>query len=348
MDLVAMSSLLVDSRGIGTQILNTTGHKVAAVYHAKKSGNIRTIRGLCTAAVVTGGNPTFDVRVETVNTADGNPSGTLFGTNTNATLTVSASGAWEVTLTADAAVSEGDSFAVVVNCTSGSATSSATFTVQGTTITAAFPYSLTNTGSWSKQASPPCGQAPFYDDGEMVAGATVFSSSTTTESWGSSSTPDEIGNVWQFADSVDIGGVHGQFSAQASGSFDVVIYDDAGTALYTRTFDSDMQRSANNEGSWDLKFPPITIAAATNFRIVLKPTTNNARLAVRSFVSSAIRAQHSAEAQYTSRTDGGSFSDDATKLALICPVIEAFNGGGGGGTVVANVAGVSQSGIGVF
>lgn len=104
---------------VNTQ-LNTAGHYIAVVMQAPVTDTLTKI-GFMTGTVNAN---TLDVRVETVDSATGRPSGTLWAANTNFVQTVIATddAKWfEVTLTAGASLNKGDLFAIVLKI--GSSTS---------------------------------------------------------------------------------------------------------------------------------------------------------------------------------------------------------------------------------
>ncbi|MFN7019899.1 MAG: hypothetical protein ACK4WH_01050 [Phycisphaerales bacterium] len=312
--------------GISTTsaVLDAPAEKVAVIGRAHKTGNISTVKGFCMAVATGGGNPVYDVRIETVDKTTGRPTGTLWATNTNATLTVSATGAWSVTLTADAAVTAGDEFAVVVSATTVGGTQNATFQIaHASAWSVQFPYALSDTGAgWSVSGNMPAGQLAVYSDGDPVHGVSL--SSPGTEQYNSSSTPDERGNRWNFDQSMRIHGLAGFLRPGASSTHDLILADSGGTELAKLNFDGDVHRVTSSEGLTIGRFSsPVTIPAATDFHTLLRPnTTTNHRIVVHTFPSSSDRSLLEPNAVYASRTDNGAISTDAAKFACIWPLIE--------------------------
>jgi len=107
-----MSGLLVLDQ---SPIVDDESEKIAVILQAPKTGAIQYV-GLGIGSVTTFPGAGLDIRVETVNTTTGDPTGTLFDTNTNWSGTWSA-GAYSVVrfgpLTSNASVSQGDLFAIV-------------------------------------------------------------------------------------------------------------------------------------------------------------------------------------------------------------------------------------------
>jgi hypothetical protein len=86
----------------------------AYIFRAPKTGTITKV-GFRTVTVITGA--TVDVRLETVSATDGHPTGSLVGTNANASQVIADTNDnvfFTVTLTAGASVTAGDVLAVVV------------------------------------------------------------------------------------------------------------------------------------------------------------------------------------------------------------------------------------------
>src|SRR6185436_5530922 len=116
------------------------------------------------------GGPALDLRIETVATLL--PTGTLFGTNTNAAYSPAGTNSWVwTTLTADAAVTEGNLFAAVVGYTSGTS-AGVLWRAFGMPdgINQGVPYAVLMTaGTWATQSGLPM-IAVQYDDGTIVDG----------------------------------------------------------------------------------------------------------------------------------------------------------------------------------
>jgi hypothetical protein len=173
-------------------LLDADGEKAAYIVQAPKSGNLDRI-AFRSSTVTSGAN--LDCRIETVSTSDGNPTGTLWATNTNCTVNCNASNTWfEGTLTASAAVTKGDLFAVVFVAPSGanlniSVCSSMLDVISGW----GFPYNAHYTTSWAKGTSDVVQVAVRYDDGTYPNICAFPASAMANTQWNSSSNPDERG-----------------------------------------------------------------------------------------------------------------------------------------------------------
>jgi hypothetical protein len=102
------------NRSTTQMLIDAAGEKAGWVLRAPKTGNIRKV-GFGLYTVTTGA--TMDVRIETVDMSTGFPTGTLWGTNTNASQVILDTDdyKWFTTqLTSDAAVTRNDLIAVVI------------------------------------------------------------------------------------------------------------------------------------------------------------------------------------------------------------------------------------------
>lgn len=175
---------------LGMSVANA---KIAWVFAAPKTGNIAALAWRTTAVSVAG---TLDLRLETVDTTTGAPTGTLVGTNTNVSLAIvggNANSQIVSTLTATAAVTLGQMVAwVPTNPPSSPANLSAGgLSMPGGSTN--MPYGLTFNGtSWTKvpTAWPLIGCQ--YDDGNWypIDGALFPGTALTATNFSNSSTPD--------------------------------------------------------------------------------------------------------------------------------------------------------------
>lgn len=308
------------------QALASAGNKMALIFMADKSASVDRVRGYVTSVTNGGGNPVYDVRIETVNSS-GEASGTLAGTNTNGTLTVSAAGAWTVTLTANASLTEGTLYAVVIAATTVGATQQATFTKFGNNVNAYFPYiSVDTTGSYVRSS----GAVPLfgaqYTDNSVAGAPRLLGNSTNgtiaTLQYNTGSTPDEVGTYWPApVDSIEVGGfILGGGVSGTSADFALVLYDASNNVLKSIAMDADAIRATGADNMIEVHCAAVTVTTA--YRVVLKPTTaNSVRLVEYRFpASTSILAQFT-QGQKTSRADAGSWTQDAVLFPCIAPII---------------------------
>ncbi len=328
----------------GTMLLDAADEKVACIVQAPKTGNIRKV-GFRTGTVTTGA--TLDIRLETVSATDGDPTGTLLATDTNVShvLGDGDDSIWITTaaLTADAAITIGDIFSIVIVNPSGSP---GTFLItKGGDPTFAqliFPYADLFTSSWTKQAfsqTPVC--AVEYDDGTYANMGTVVYSATALLSWNSGSTPDEVGIKFKLPFTTRIKGINAIFELDQDTT--VKFYDNADSLLTFIDLDKD-QRGADPIRQHDIIFPaPQTILKDTFYRITFLPstTTPDIRASELTFASAAIMdAWGSQNFHKTERTDAGAWTDTTTKSMSITLFFDQFDDGvsAGGGAIPATVS----------
>lgn len=255
----------------GTYVLDAAAEKAAAIYAATAAKNIHQVY-IRTGTVTTG--DTVDVRIETVDgAANGDPTGTLWATDTNAALAI-ASGddsVWKLaTLTADATLAIGDIFAIVI--VNGGGGGSIVLANYADT-TSGIPYGDLFTASWAKQLAPVMA-VPVYSDGsyEPIFGYFGSGGPINTNTFKSDDATNRRGNIFQLA-----------FPARAKGAwvwidgdstFTIKLYDsDGSTVLATTAASNAFQR--NTAGL--LHFYPFTttatLQAATNYRLAVVPGT---------------------------------------------------------------------------
>lgn len=168
--------------------------RAAAVFQAPKTGTISKV-GFRTGNVATGA--TVDVRLETVDAANGDPTGTLWGTDTNASQVIGNGddNTWFLTtLTAGAAVTKGDILArVIANGTGGNIEIDHLVNTSG----GSFPYLDLFTAAWAKSSQVAPILALEYNDGSYEWASGVLPIATATgATFNSGSTPDERGNIF--------------------------------------------------------------------------------------------------------------------------------------------------------
>jgi hypothetical protein len=264
--------------GLGNAVFSGADNGIATVFQVPKTGNIRKIHW-ATANVTTGA--TVDVRLETVNTSDGFPSGTLVDTNTNASQVI-ANGDDSVfftsTLTADAAVTAGEIIAfVVLNPTVSPGAMVLAGTAQGAD--GNFPYGLTKNTTWAKTAI----LLQFgveYDDATLVPipGIIPAATAVTNTNLSTSLTPDVAG--WLFEAPVSMRVVGGWFYADRDGDVDLRLVSTAynqgaGTGILAQsgTIDADMRRDAAGRITLAYFTSSYDVVAGTSYRLIVESTT---------------------------------------------------------------------------
>jgi hypothetical protein len=232
-------------------------------------GNIRNIH-FRTNTVTTGA--TVDCRIETVDTS-GQPSGTLWATNTNISQVIADADDnvlfRTANLTASATVAIGDIIAIVIETPSGNLNIARPMAVVGSR---GFPYpgGPLNTNKVDLSG----GQfAIEYDDGiiEMAPYTVAGCFSPTTVSVSTATNPDEVSNLFTCPMSCRCVGWWAALALSASITYRISLYQSGNnTPLATSTMDSDYTTSAairTYMNAWDDITNGITLSAATDYRI---------------------------------------------------------------------------------
>lgn len=245
------------------------------VVQAPKTGNIRKV-GWGTRTVTTG--CTVDVRVETVTA--GNPSGTLWGTNTNGAQVVADANdnvGFLTTLTADAAVTKGQPIGVEVKNPPSSFCNMLIASL-GDDTDLFVPGSYVYTGSWTKLAA---GAVIYfeYDDGTyaVIPGAMPIKDTITSTAMSTSTTPDNFGLRFKFPFPVRVVGYW--LWADVDAAINVRLVTDAwheanatgGLALDAVAGDREGATSQGLQlGIFDTS---VDLAANTYYRLIVQQTT---------------------------------------------------------------------------
>lgn len=309
-------------------LLDANSEKAAWVGFAPKTGSID--RAIIRLGTVTTGE-TVDVRLETVG-ADGNPSGTLFGTNTNASLVVALTDddIWppEVTFTAAASVTRGDRIALVV---AFPAIATGNLNLERVaTGESSFPYTSTfAAAAWTRAAGSLLGGLR-YSDGNYARTPSLVPYRLANNNYNNTSSPDERGNLITVPGHCKCSGlwvVNG--STSTLGDFDAVLYDINNNVLESVSMDGDL--TAVTSGVNIPFFCPfdteVTLQPGQQVRAIKKPTSatnvNQSRIVAPS--SSAAEAMPGGSAMVrTARTDAGTWSQTANEQAGIGLLISAI------------------------
>lgn len=318
--------------------LDDAADRVAWVFKVPKTGNIDRI-SFRTGTVTS--SQSLDVGLRTVD-ASGDPTSTAYGSmSVGAQASVSASTTYEVTLGAAASATIGDTVAVVIQYTSTAGTLQIISNWSGSQ-SQVFPYCDNNTAAaWAKVTG---GAAPVvsirYDDGNYYGIGGVPACNGAGQSFSSSSTPDEIGNLinipfycraWGFWLLADI-----------DNAADVVLYDtDGTTALKTVSLVAN-ERTGTGSGVYMIPFASTQdLTINSNYRIVLKPTTTSNVQIQRMTVLAAGHMDMAPLGQKcyeTSRTDAGAWTETTTQRVSIGLLVNGLSDNVGSGTIGKGLA----------
>lgn len=334
-----------------TYTLDASGEYVAWIIQAPKTGTIDRIHFY--AGTVTADGDGLRCRIETLSPTANTPSGTLVGGSSEVTHTTTTANSWNRgTAGLGAAVTRGDSIAVKLLSPAGT-------TFNGV-IRAKFdqnkgpgldpanflvPY-IINAIPTAAAVSP--GAMAFaleYNDGSIpYVEAAIPASAVTSTSFNSTSTPDERGNLFQTPVPMRVIGVYHQIvPGGANQTCDIVLYDNGGSALGTIALDLDHYRLASASSSIHYFSSAISLAANTNYRLVIKPTVTSSMSATQYALDTSAGTTALREAgvsgttwQLTTRTDAGAWTDTPDTIACIGLIVDQFDdgasaGGSGGG-----------------
>jgi hypothetical protein len=310
--------------------LDAVNERSACIFTAPKTGTIDRV-GFRTSTATT----TADriVTLETLN-ASGQPSGTLWGTNTTATVSVTSTDddTWfEVTLTAGASVTQGDRLALVVSAPGASPGNSVIMHWSVTGGGSAFPYVANNVGvGWAKTVGRWFCGAVRYSDTTWPTTIGLYPLATGTGSVDNSvfttaSTPDERGNKITIPFACKVGGAWAHHSAAQTGDFTWKLYDSGTTVLASKAIDGDYSNASGH--MWHMFGTEVTLNAGDVVRLTKLPTsaTNVANSAIQYPTGLLSASPMGASVQHTHRTDAGSWTDVADKQSSLGLIITAVS-----------------------
>lgn len=333
--------------------------RVGYVGRARRTDSIATIR-FRLGTVTTG--CTVDVRVETVTNA--RPTGTLFGTTTNASVVIADTddNTWKTaTLTLPASMNMGDEFAVVIVVTSGTPNLQITSFPAGTTQSEAigqYPTALQDTGAgtWAVSTGGWEWIIEWTTAGILSMPAlNPTSGGGTITSFNSGTSPDERAMRFRVASKRRcIGMLVPLFNVAAGADLTFSLWDATGDtdaeALGQVSIDGDFPSSTTQDGTVILYFDaPVELSINTTYYAgVRADTANNIGVGelANSTVTDAMKAYPGTRGQcwlatrvWTAGT-AGAWTETTTTLPLIYLIFDqADDGAGSGGLAAVPVGG---------
>lgn len=315
--------------GFRAMSISAAGDKIAFVVQAPKTGTIDQV-GWRTGTVTTGA--TMDVRLETVSATTGDPTGTLFGTNTNGSQVVAGSDDdhwFDTSLTSGASVTKGDLLAIViVNPGSpGNLEIVGTMLIDGN-----FPYcDRFVSAAWTKQPGSPV-LALRYNDSSYEPLFTWPISAIGEYDIDSSTTPDEVSLRFQLPFPVQVTGFWAviDFDNNATAK----LYDsDGSTVLASVTVDKDVRQTGSSAQHRVHFAAAVSLLANTYYRLSIVPPDASAQVRVFYVLTSSAALLDGLPCgqkfTISYRTDAGSWSDATNTRPLIGLIIDGFSAGGG-------------------
>jgi hypothetical protein len=314
---------------ITNKAITTSAIIQAGIFQAPKTGSIRKLEWLCSSFGSSGG--ALDIRLETVGSTTGDPTGTLWGTNTNGSATVSGTGWISTTLTADASVTKGDIIALVIK-SAGAAQSLSVGYLAAAQVGAQFPYGDRFVSSWLSHGDRPCMALQYSDGSYAFVPDTYPITAVNNATFNSGSTPDEKGVKFALGIPAQILGA--RVYVDGDGDFSLILYDtDGSTALATKSMDKDYREHTSvTAGTYDLLFDsPQTLAYNGTYRMTIRAdSATNLSLVDFDFPTTDVLSQfdqYGTAIAATQRTDAGAWTDTTTKRAAIWPMIGGLDDG---------------------
>lgn len=319
--------------------LDAAAEKLAFILRVGKAGTIDKV-GFLTANVATG--DTMDIRLETVDLTNGEPTGTLLDTNSNGALVIGDGddSTWlTTTLTTGPTVTEGQLIAVViVNGSGGGNMSLRTVAFDR----ANFPYSSHFTTAWAiltNSRGPLC--ALEYSDGSYEHALGVWPvSALAAATFNNTDDPDHIGLKFKLPFPAKIRGVW--IVVDPDANLEIVLYDSDGTTELS-TVDLDVgPRNVNGRVAQLVALSSsVELSKDTFYRIVVRPTTAT-DVAIDYFDVNAVAIMDAMpggqDFHYTTKKDAG-WTDTTTRRPIISLILDALDDGAGGGGGVRNPLG---------
>lgn len=310
-------------------LLDAASEKAAIVFAAPKTGTIDRV-GFMVRAMTT--SATVDVRLETVD-ASGNPSGTLFGTNTNvAKSTLVANTYYEVTLTAGASVTRGQKLALVIV---NPAVSAGNFEIGRTgAVISTFPFTAHWTGSWAFAGNPWIGHIR-YSDGSYPRTEGFIPGIVAAIAYNLNATTDEAGNKMTLPFACKVSGIWTyNLVTSATGDWDAVLYDDLDNVIKSVSMDGDLTaKLASSNVPFICPFDSeITLYAGQVVRVIKKPTTaTNVQIPYFSVTANAYAEALPGGLSVvgTTRVNAGAWTDNPAVPSGIGLIISALPDGAG-------------------
>lgn len=335
--------------GTNSTTMDAVNEKLAMVYVASEDFTIDQVGCLLSGCSGTGNPHTLDARVETVNTSTGLPTGTLWATNTNGTISIdpnSDDNTWKwVSITADATMSQGDLFAVVMNCTALAVGGTPNIGIQKNTESGHDPYSsfisLTDQGGGYAET---VGERPHTfglknGSGEwMFIGPQLFphaNSPTSEYTVTSTGSTRRMGAKFQVPFPCSVSGV--DFWIELDNDVDVILYDSDGTtALATKRIYSSLQYVGFEKAFRVVFDSDVSLSANTDYRVVAVglDATGSPVQAIKLEEAAQARAHDGGENFYLTTHNGTSWTDTTTEVPLLSLVFNGFDDAAGGVSLI--------------
>ncbi len=294
-------------------ILDAAGEYHAIIFVAREAMTISHVGWINGTAT---GSPTVDIRIETVDSTTGLPTGTLWATNTNIVTGTLTTNTWGVyALTASASISYGQTFAVKFLYNSG--TSIIVNDHFGAILNQRGSWSVANTGTPTIGASTniPMGLGSSSTAFYKLSGPLPINALASTNHNNTSS--GRRGVKFQLPFACRVIGAQFVRAASGSGDFNVGIWDDGGTEVGSSITAYDFSGSGFPNATMNCMLfdTPVELAANTNYRLAIEPTSaTNCNMYHMTVADAGIRSglPGGTACHLTTYTSGGGWDDSAT------------------------------------
>lgn len=303
-------------------IIDAADEKLAFIIQAPKSGTINKVAWR-TGTVTTGA--TMDVRIETVSLVTGDPTGTLLAGGNNGAQVVADTddNTWfTTTLTTGAVVHKGDFIAIVIVNPTVSPGNMILTTASLTNDGLSFPYVDHFTGSWSKNSSALPSFALEYSDGSYpIIRSCIPYATFPSISIGSGTSLEEAGLKFSLDMNVRCCGFWFKHTVNQDMTVSL-IYHDGMSVLESLSLEGTISGNPGR-GRWSSFYfaTPKILVRDVFYRLILTPTagTPQIQLSAIDFPSEAIMGSFdsSGSFHYTSRGDGGAWTDITTRYPMM-------------------------------
>jgi hypothetical protein len=329
-----------------SQLINAAGEKVAAHVRFPKSGTITHI-GIMTGTVTT--SQSLDIRIETIGTATGDPTGTLYAASATGTIASPASDTWyDVPINGGTGISVSafDEAAIVTQFTStvGDLSIACMRPLSSRTSTVHFWYDAG--AGWVKPSDYFGNAAVRYSGGvyHPIVGLTCLTSRPSYYD------TTERGVRFRLPFPATLKGLFGTPFRWASDSadFDINIYADAtapgGTPLASYSYEASIRSTSNWYIGQFMNVFEQALAANTWYRLAIEPTGgSNVGWYAGEVNAAAILGQFLGVTDfYLTEDDGaGGWTNTTTRVPFMQLVFNELDdgAGGGGGLAVPPIGG---------
>lgn len=311
------------------QALSDADNAVAWAFNVPKDGSITEVGYLVTAR--TGTNPAYNVGIVTLGTA-GEATTSAYGGSAITASTPTGTGWVWVTLSTPATANAGDWAAVHIYPSGTAPDASNNVAVEYIGI-ADGGIGMRYTTGWAYEDAGNA-MAVKYSGGEIYGYA--LSTNTGFLQTNTGTTPDETGCKFQLPATMACTGARVCYPRSGlAGAFDVILYSAADAVLASASVtDKDF---ADNSDYANVFWDSVSLSAATDYRLIVKPTSaSNVYMVKWTFESATARAYlpEGASWQWTERTDAGAWTDTATAITPIglwvSDITFSTTAGGGG------------------